>query len=182
MAVASYTVAISLAYLLLLRPLFAKVEQVKAENAVTEEYLILKNNATRLSMFKSRLAVFNRATTLRATLDSLAAPADVKVVSVAPDSAAQTLDAGFLLQGFQVTVEGNYHQVTKLLSALEHTNNYYLLTRLTIARTDNRSGLARAQFILRVLTVPELKREPPRRGTGSNSPEPSRTVTSVRNG
>lgn len=179
-AIVGYIVAISLTYLFLLRPLFTKVQHVKDQSTTAEEYLILKGNAAKFSLFKERVAVFNQITVMRTTLDSLAAPANVRVVSVAPDTATQSLDAGFLLKGFQVTAEGTYPQLNRFIAVLEQTNNYYLITRLMIVRVDERSGLARVQLTLRILTVPEPQ-SPPRRGTGSSPPEPSRTVT-VRNG
>lgn len=155
-AVGGYIVGVSGMYLLVLRPLFNEVRQVQEESVIADEYLVLQNTASQLAAFKGRVVSRNQPSAVRAVFDSLAVAAGVELVDLSADTTRnEQLDTGFLMKGFQITLEGQYPKIADFLTGVEQPNNYYSVTSLTLVRIDDRTGRARAQLRMRALTVPE---------------------------
>lgn len=168
----AYAIPTAVVYFLFLNPLFSEVGQARTDSMATETYMILKNTATQLAQFKQRIAGRNDLALMRSSLDSVAVHTDVKIVSVTADTAVERLNSGFLVRKYTITIEGHYLQANDFITGLEQKNNYYAVTDLTVERIDDSTGKARAQFTIRVLTVPTQEKvaaPPEEQKTGANS-------------
>ncbi|MBT5877391.1 MAG: hypothetical protein HOH43_28480 [Candidatus Latescibacteria bacterium] len=172
-SISGYIIPTAAVYFIFLSPLFDRSDEARMDRQAAEEYVILKNTATQLAQFKERITERNDPVLFRASLDTVALKANVKIIGITPDSSVEQLNSGFLQRRVLVSVEGQYAQLNEFISRLEIINNYYTVSNMTVARMDDRSGKAQGQFTLRVLTVP-LPKKPIR----SNS-DTSGTTTSL---
>lgn len=131
--IAVYVISVGLLYLLMLRPMAARVEGAKDEKSRMENYHILLEAREAIEAFEQRLTADSTEDEIR----SLAEECGVQLEAVVPDT-VRPVDRRLYSVSFRMLFRSVYHQIGSFLARLEGTDAFLAVDDLSITAASNR--------------------------------------------
>ncbi len=149
-ALVGYLIVITLLYILLLRPTFNRLNEVKIEASTAEEHFLLDSARQAVNTFRGRLVKADEINSVRSEIMNLGQKSNVTSLSVEPLPSEEDIGRGLVKIPIKVQLQGGYHNIGTFINNLESSEKLSFVGNLDIQNQTGMEQKHKAEFMLYV--------------------------------
>ncbi|HID94431.1 MAG TPA: hypothetical protein EYP53_00040 [Candidatus Latescibacteria bacterium] len=144
----AYAVAANLSYFVLLRPLARKLEKIRIQKNLIEDYYLLVETRRALQDFQQRFITQDQVVTVIEDLKKVGDDMGVVVESVSLEEGFKPEKKRLVEVPIRVRLKSKYHNLGTFLNRLETSHRLFSITDLKVSADPYDPYRHRAEFVL----------------------------------
>lgn len=135
--VAAYAMAFGISYFLVLKPAWARLDEVVGRKALIQDFLLFRESNTAVAGFKNALMEGDQRVTVVAELEAMARDVGMMPLGEAKLPPAKDVSAEIKEYPMEFRFAGSYHEVGEFLSQVEAAPRFLLIKEVEIVSSDD---------------------------------------------
>ena len=137
----AYVLAFGVSHFLVLRPAWARLDEVMARKALIHDFLVFRESNTAIAEFRNALMQGDQRITVVAELEEMAREVGLSPVGEAKLPPSKDVTAEIKEYPMELRLSGSYHEVGEYLSQLEAAPRFLVIEEVElVSREDASSG------------------------------------------
>jgi Tfp pilus assembly protein PilO len=138
--VLAYVIAFGVSYYIVLKPAWAKLNEVTARNALIHDFMLFRESNTAVAQFRNALMEGDQRVTVVAELEQMAREVGLTPIGEAKLPPSKDVSDAIKEYPMELKFSGSYHEVGEYLSRLEAAPRFLAVKEVEIvSRDDDRS-------------------------------------------
>jgi Tfp pilus assembly protein PilO len=138
--VLTYVIAFGVSYYVVLKPAWAKLDEVTGRNALIHDFMLFRESNTAVAQFRSALMEGDQRVTVVAELEQMAREVGLTPIGEAKLPPSKDVSDAIKEYPIELKFSGSYHEVGEYLSRLEAAPRFLAVKEVEIvSRDDDRS-------------------------------------------
>jgi Tfp pilus assembly protein PilO len=139
--VLAYVLAFGVSYYIVLKPAWAKLDEVMGRKALIHDFLLFRESNTAIAEFRNALMEGDQRVTVVAELEQMAREVGLRPIGEAKLPPSKDVSDAIKEYPMELRFSGSYHEVGEYLSRLEAAPRFLVVKEVEIvSRDDDRSG------------------------------------------
>lgn len=137
----AYALAFGVSYFLVLKPAWARLDEVVARKTLIHDFLLLRESNTAVAEFRNALMQGDQRVTVVAELEEMAREAGLRPIGETKLPPLRDVSAEIKEYPMELRLRGSYHEVGEYLSQLEAAPGFLVIKQVElVSREDTPSG------------------------------------------
>ena len=143
-----YLIGANLFYFFLLKPISNKLETLKAQKSIAEDYYLLTAARQSVKEFRSRFVKTDEMDLVRTELIELARRCRITPSSVDALAPEEKMGWGLIKIPIEAQLRGSYHAIGRFVARLERSETVFVIKELHISNEVDKKNAHHARLLL----------------------------------
>jgi Tfp pilus assembly protein PilO len=135
--VLAYAIAFSVSYFIVLKPAWARLDEVVARKALMHDFLLFRESNTAVAEFRNALMTGDQRVTVVAELEQMAREVGLRPLGDAKLPPAKDVSSEIKEYPMELRLRGSYHQVGEYLSQLEAAPRFLVVKEVELVTRED---------------------------------------------
>lgn len=134
-----YVVAVNLGYFLVLKPNWARLDELRANKMVMQDFLVVRESSAAVAGFRDEMMRGDQRMTIIAELEPMAREAGVRIIGEPTLLSPKEVSGNVVEYPIELELDCNYHELGVFMSMLEGSTRFLAVREVEYdAREDDR--------------------------------------------
>jgi Tfp pilus assembly protein PilO len=136
-AVLAYVLAFGVSYFLVLRPVWARLDEVVVRKGLIHDFLLFRESNTAVAEFRNALMQGDQRVTVVAELEEMAREVGLRPLGEAKLPPSTDMSAEIKEYPMELHLSGSYHEVGEYLSRIEAASRFLAIKEVELVSREN---------------------------------------------